>query len=89
MCSKIREVYDKAAHQHHLYFSFFVEAMSLFFVVEDVGLKGIAMPLDGTNVMDVEFVDDTSLYLDGQLTNLQKMHATMQTFWTASSTSNN
>ena len=72
-----------------IYILFFVEAIRLFFVVEDVGLKGIDMPLDGINVVDVEFTNDTSLYLDGQLTNLQKMHATMQTFWTASSTSNN
>ena len=45
--------------------------MSLFFAPEDVGLKAIFMPLDGTNVVDVEFVDDASLYLDGQITNLQ------------------
>ena len=64
-------------------FLFSVEAMSLFFVVEDVGLKGIVMPLDGTNVVDVEFVDDASLYLDGQITNLQKMYTAMQTFCTA------
>ena len=44
--------------------------MSLFWVVEDVGLKGIAMPLYGKNVMDVEFADATVLYLDGQLINL-------------------
>ena len=42
------------------------------------------MPLDGTNVMDVEFVDDTSLYLNGQLTNLQKISTTQQTFCTTS-----
>ena len=50
--------------------------MSLFFTVEDVGLKGITMPLDGTYVVDVEFVDDTSLYLNGLLTNLQKISTT-------------
>ena len=33
------------------------------------------MPLDGTNVVDVEFVDDTSFYTDGQITNMQKMFA--------------
>ena len=35
-------------------FLFFVEVMCLFFVGEDVGLNGKAMPLDGTNVVDVE-----------------------------------
>ena len=48
--------------------------MSLFFTVKDVGLKGITMPLDGTNVVDVEFVNDSSLYLYAQITNLEKMY---------------
>ena len=46
-------------------FLFFAEVMSLFFTTEEVGLKGIAMPLDVTNVVN--------LYLDGQINNLQKM----------------
>ena len=54
--------------------------MSLFFIAEDVGLKGIIMPLDETNVVDVEFANYKSLYLDGQLINLQKMYTTFQTF---------
>ena len=54
--------------------------MSLFFTTKEVGLKRIAMPLDGTNVVDVEFADDTSLYLDGQINNLQKMYIAVQTF---------
>ena len=62
---KFLKVYGKAFHLHHIYFRLFAEMMSLFFTVEEVGLKGIAMPLDGTNVVDVEFVDDTSLYPDG------------------------
>ena len=63
--------------------------MNLFLTVEEVGLKGIAMPLDGTNVVDVEFVDDTSLYLDGQNNNLQKMYTAVQTFCMASGASIN
>ena len=47
------------------------------------------MPLDGTNVVDVEFVDDTSLYLDGQINNLQKMYTVVQTFCMASGASIN
>ena len=58
-------------------FLFFAEAMSLFFIAKEVGLKGIATSLDGTNVVDVEFADDTSLYLDGQINNLQKMYTTV------------
>ena len=65
-------------------FLFFAEAMSLFLTAEDVGLKGIAMPIDGTNVVDVEFADDTSLYLDCHNNNLQKMYTAMQTFCIAS-----
>ena len=34
-------------------FQFFAEAMSLFLNVEEFGLTGIAMPRDGTNVVDV------------------------------------
>ena len=52
------------------FFCFFTEAMSLFLVVENVCLKGIAMPLDEKNGVDVEFADDTGLYLDGYLINL-------------------
>ena len=33
------------------------------------------MPLDGTNLVDVEFADGTSFYIDGQITNMQKMFA--------------
>ena len=62
---------------------------TLFFIVEEVGLRGIAMPLDGTNVVDVEFADDTSLYLDGHINNLQKMYTTVQTFCMASGASIN
>ena len=63
--------------------------MNLFFTVEEVGLKRIAMPLDGTNVVDVEFANDTSLYLDGKINNLQKLYTTVQTFCMASSASIN
>ena len=71
MCFKFQEVYDKAAHSHHTYFCFLLKLWDcLFFTVEEVGLKGIAEPIDGTNVVDVEFVDGTTLYLDGQITNL-------------------
>ena len=51
-------------------FLFFAEAISLFFTTEEVELKGVAMPLDGTNVVDIEFTDDTSSYVDGQINNL-------------------
>ena len=61
--------FNECIHEEYL-FLFFVEAMSLFLVVEDVGLKGIAMPLDEKNGVDVEFADDTGLYLDGYLINL-------------------
>ena len=61
--------------------------MSLFFIAEDVGLKGIIMPLDETNVVDVEFANYKSLYLDGQLNSLQKMYTTLQTFHMASGAS--
>ena len=47
------------------------------------------MPFGGTNVVDVEFADDTSLYLDGQINNLQKMYTTVQTFCKSSSASIN
>ena len=63
--------------------------MSLFFTVKEVGLKGITMPIDGTNVVDVEFADDTSLYLDGQNNHMQKMYTTVQTFCMASGASIN
>ena len=48
-------------------FLFFVEAICLSFVAKDVGLNRIAMLVDGTNVVDVELVDGTILYLDDQI----------------------
>ena len=65
--------FNECIHEEYL-FLFFVEAMSLFLTAEDVGLKGITMPLDGTHVVNVEFARDTSLYLNGQITNMQKMY---------------
>ena len=34
-------------------------------------MKGFSMPLSGEDLLDSEFGNDTSLYLDGYLCNLQ------------------
>ena len=89
MCFKFPEVYHTASDLHHIYFCFLLKLWVRFFTDEDVALKGIVMPLDGTNVVDVEFVDDASLYLDDQITDMHKMYTTLQAFYTTSSASIN
>ena len=51
---------------------FFAEAMISFLNAGDIGIRGIRIPFSHIEVRDVEFADDTALYLKGDLENLQK-----------------
>ena len=62
-------------------FLFFAEAMIFFLNVGDIGIRGIRIHI---KVRDTEFVDDTALYLKGNLENLQKIELAISTFCKAS-----
>jgi hypothetical protein len=53
-------------------FLFFAEAMSTYLLAQDVGIKGITIPLTTKEVLDAEFVDDTCLFFKGNNNNLVK-----------------
>ena len=58
---------------------FFVEAMISFLNVSDIGIRELCVSLSNIEVRDVEFVDDTTLYLKGDLENLQKTELAIST----------
>ena len=65
-------------------FLLFSEAMHLFLTAQSTGLRGLAMPLNGQDILDSELADDTALYVDGMLTNLQQVEWALLQFCTAS-----
>ena len=52
----------------HIFFLLFAEAMHAFLILEGVQLGGLRLPLVNKTMIDVEFADDTEIYLK---TNLQ------------------
>ena len=65
-------------------FLLFAEAMHVFTSSQSMGLHGLAMPIHGQEILDSEFADDTMLYLDGTLTNLQQVEGALLQFCIAS-----
>eukprot|EP00250_Pteridium_aquilinum_P015467 c22598_g1_i1 orf=254-919(-) len=65
-------------------FLFFAEALSMYLTAEEVGLRGIQLPVRGEDLLDSEFADDTGLYLHGQEANLQRAEQSLQVFCEAS-----
>ena len=67
-------------------FLFFAEALHMYLAGEHVGLKGLQISECSEQVLDQEFADDTSLYLQGQVEKLQKAKQVLQVFCSASGT---
>ena len=44
-------------------FLFFAEAMSSFLIAQDMGLQDLCLPMREDELLDSEFVDDTTAYL--------------------------
>ena len=65
-------------------FLLFAEAMHAFISSQSIGLRGLAMPMHGQDILDSEFADDTALYVDGTLTNLQQVQGALSQFCIAS-----
>ena len=62
----------------------FVEAMHAFLSAQSTGLCGITLPIEGEENLDSEFADDTTLYVEGSLTNLLQVQEVLLQFCTAS-----
>jgi hypothetical protein len=58
--------------------------MSTYLLAQDVGIKGITIPLKTKEVFDAEFADKTSLFLKGNNNNLVKAEQAIQEFCLAS-----
>ena len=65
-------------------FLLFVEAMHVFTPSQSMGLRGLVMPMHGQDILDSEFADDTVLYVDGTLPNLQQVEGALLQFCIAS-----
>jgi hypothetical protein len=57
----------------------YVEAFHLF-IESSSRIQGLKLPYGEEEVMDYQFVDDTTIYLDGQLQNLQNVECEINFF---------
>ena len=56
------------------------EALASYLRSSSVGIKGITLPIAQSVVLDVEFADDTALYVDGEIGNLGQVQNALQNF---------
>ena len=60
------------------------EVFSAFLNSTSVGIQGLIAPISNKMILDVEFADDTTLYLHAEEGNLYKAQAALETFCVAS-----
>ena len=65
-------------------FLLFAEAMTMFIRSQSSGVRRLALPQTGQEILDAEFADDTTLYVEGTLDNLQRVQHALQHFCIAS-----
>ena len=61
-------------------FLFFDETMSSFFGSQETDLQGLCLPIREEELLDVEFVDNTTVLLAGQEGNLVLFQSVLDTF---------
>ena len=61
-------------------FILFGEALSSFLRSSMEVIQAIALPIANSKVLDAEFVDDTTLYIRGDVVNLDRVHNVLQIF---------
>ena len=61
-------------------FLFLAEALSTYLNAEDIGLKGINILLSDKELLELDFANDISLFLDGNGDNLRKAERAIQEF---------
>ena len=59
-------------------FIFYGEALASYIRSSSACIKGIALPIAQSVVLDVEFADDTTLYVDGEIGNLGQVQNAMR-----------
>ena len=55
-------------------FILFGEALSSFLRSSTVAIQALALPIENSIVLDAEFADDTALYINGDVSNLDRVH---------------
>ena len=70
-------------------FILFGEALSSYLRSSSAGIKGITLPFTQPIVLDVEFADDTTLYMGGEIGNLSRVQDALQVFSDATGASLN
>ncbi len=63
---------------------FFTEALHTYINAQVTGIRGLIMPSSEEEILDAEFADDTTLYLDGDISNLNRARSSLSTFCCAS-----
>ena len=61
-------------------FLLYAEALSSFLNSRHLSLHGLRVPHSHQSVLDIEFVDDTAVYLQGDLENVQKLESGLDIF---------
>ena len=58
----------------------FGETLSSYLRYSSAGIKGTTLPIARSIVLDVEFANDTALYVDGEIGNLGQVQNALQNF---------
>ena len=66
------------------FYLFISKAFSFFLNKPDVGIRGLAVPLVGKDLLNSMYVDDTMLYLQGNDANLHQVERRIELFCKAS-----
>ncbi|KAH7306933.1 hypothetical protein KP509_22G037900 [Ceratopteris richardii] len=61
-------------------FLFFAEAIACFLYAPQTDLRGLKLPFSNSKLIEAEFVDDTTLYLQGEVENLRKAEQAVNMF---------
>lgn len=59
-------------------FLFFAEAMSSFLTAQDTDLQGLCLSMREEELLDSQFIDDTTVYLDGHEANLTRFQLAVE-----------
>ena len=70
-------------------FILFGEALSSYLRSSSAGIRGISLPFTQPSVLDAEFADDTTLYVEGEIGNLGRVQDALQVFSDATGASLN
>ena len=70
-------------------FILYGEAQSSFLISSTMAIQALALPIENSTILDAKFVDDNALYINGDVSNLDRMLNALQTFSDATGASLN